>query len=223
MAEYNDEPLEHEYDGIKELDNNLPRWWLGLFYLSIIWSVLYMFYYHVAEIGYLQEDEYRLEIDPNYTRAEQSGGKLLGIIPEYRTPFYSPAGDVTPRSAMTSKGIKRAVLLTFETDTVSYLAITDPILLNSGRESFAKLCSQCHGKLGEGGVGPNVTDDYWLHGNVITNIVKSVTYGYPAKGMIAWRGTLAPDDIINVSSFLMTLHGTNPPNGRGPQGELVEN
>ncbi|MEZ5358133.1 MAG: cbb3-type cytochrome c oxidase N-terminal domain-containing protein [Candidatus Zixiibacteriota bacterium] len=223
MADYKDELLEHDYDGIQEMDNNLPRWWLYLFYFTIIFSVLYLLYYHVFGIGYLSVDEYKKEINPAYVRVPEANAKLMGMLPEYRSPLYNPAGDATPyRALMAEGGPVAPVLLTAETDTTTYAAVTDAARLANGKKVFDTNCAQCHGKLGEGIVGPNLTDNYWLHGAGMTAVAKSVTYGYPAKGMIPWRGTLKPDDIIDVSSYVLTIHGTNPPNARAPQGELVE-
>ncbi len=223
MAEDKDKLLDHEYDGIQELDNNLPKWWLYLFYFTIVWGFLYLLYYHVFDIGYLQLDEYKQEVNPAYVRVPAEGALLLGVLPEYRTPMYSAVRDMTPRRALMSEGLPQApVMLTFDTDTTTYTAVTDAGLLASGKQIFKVNCAQCHGNLGEGTVGPNLTDNYWLHGAGINAIAKSVMYGYPAKGMIPWRGTLQPDEIINVSSYVLTLKGTNPPNARAPQGDLVE-
>ena len=222
MAEYKDELLDHDFDGIQELDNNLPRWWLGLFYFSIFWGALYMLYFHVFDIGYLQEDEWLAEINPAYVRVQEGDARVLGMLPEYRSPLYNPRGDQTPYSRLYGEGgLAAVVIMTAETDTTTYEAVADPALLAAGKEAFEKNCAQCHCKLGEGGVGPNLTDAYWLHSSDVPGVVKSIKYGYPAKGMIAWRGILKPDDIINVASFVMTLKGTNPPNAKAPQGELV--
>lgn len=223
MAEYKDELLDHEYDGIRELDNQLPRWWLYLFYFTIIWSVAYMLYYHVFQIGYSQADQYRQEVDPSFVRISEADTKLLGVIPEYHSPFYAPQTDLTPYNRMHMTGAPKRVVLTAATDTTTYQAVDDPARLAAGKDVFAKNCVQCHGANAEGGIGPNLTDNYWLNGNGdISFIVKSVTYGYPAKGMIPWRGALQPEDILNVASYVRTLHGSNPPNPKPPQGELVE-
>lgn len=221
MAEYRDELLEHDYDGIQEMDNFLPRWWLYLFYISIVFSVLYFAYYHVLDIGYLQEDEYLLEKNQNYVRASEADAMTLGILPEYHPPLFQLGGDVTPRMLALAAPRTAQVLLTRETDTITYVAVTDPAQIASGEKTFKTNCAQCHGMLGEGGVGPNLTDDYWLHGAAISDLVRSAKYGYPAKGMVPWQGTLSEKEIISVASYTMTLRGTNPPNGRPPQGELV--
>ncbi len=222
MSEEYDKLLDHDYDGIKELDNDLPTWWLWLFYVTIAWSVLYLLFYHVFNIGYLQEDEYMQEVDPNYVRIAESDSKTLGILDSYHSPFYTPEGDVTPRMILMGAGQVAYVEETSETDTISYIAFTDIADINNGKDLFIRNCLQCHGAAGEGGIGPNLTDDYWLHGASFTNIVKSMKYGYPAKGMIAWRAFLKPDEILQTASFVQTLRGTNPPNQKAPQGELVE-
>ncbi|MCK5124669.1 MAG: c-type cytochrome [candidate division Zixibacteria bacterium] len=219
--EYNEEILDHEYDGIQEMDNNLPKWWLYLFIFTIGWAVLYMLYYHVFQVGYLQEDEYRQEMNPNYIRVAESDLKVLGLLPEYHSPYHNPRGDVTPRSLIASHGKGVRVMMTAATDTVTYITLIDPTSISEGKNIFLTNCAQCHGNLGEGGVGPNLTDDYWLHKDDISSIVKSVKYGYPAKGMIPWLGTLKEDDVVKTASFIQTLRGTKPPNGRAPQGELV--
>ncbi len=222
MAEYNDELLDHEYDGIKELDNQLPRWWLGLFYVTIIFSVVYLLYYHVLGIGYSQEEQYMAEVDPTYARIDRNPNTILGVLPTYRSPLYSPRPDVTPYSRQNIDPDALAfVVETRETDTVTYAAVDDPQRINQGQEIFVKNCAQCHGNNGEGGIGPNLTDDYWLHGAGMSAVVKSVKYGYPAQGMIPWRGTLSPEEIIEVSSYVLTLRGTDPANQKAPQGELV--
>ena len=225
MAEYKDELLDHEYDGIRELDNQLPRWWLWLFYLTIIWSVLYMLYYHVFQIGYLQEDEWRAEMNPDYVRVSEADQRFLGVIPEYHSPLSSPYTDWTPYERMRRSDEPKAVMLTAETDTATYAAVDDPARLEKGQQLFVTNCAQCHGPQGQGlpALGPNLTDRYWIHPpGDMTLIVKSVKYGYPAQGMIPWRGVLSPEDIVNVASFVTTLQGTNPPNPKEPQGELVE-
>jgi cytochrome c oxidase cbb3-type subunit 3 len=221
VAKYTDELLDHDYDGIQELDNSLPRWWLYMFYASIVFAFLYMAYYHILRVGYLQDDEYALEMNPNYLRVSEADTRLLGLLPEYRSPLYKPGGDITPRALVLAGPRKTTVLLTADTDTLIYEAVVDQASLLAGETTFKSVCAQCHGRLGEGGVGPNLTDDYWVHGHDISGLVRSVKYGYPAKGMVPWQGQLSEDEIIQVASYLLTLRGTNPPNARAPQGDLV--
>lgn len=214
--------IDHEYDGIRELDNDLPRWWVWLFYITIFWAALYLLYYHVFSIGYLSSDEYLREVDPNYVRVEPVGTKVLGVISEYHPPVYDPVRDQAALGQTKKKGAALMTVERRETDTVTYVAFADAENLDAGKQIFVARCVQCHGKFGEGNIGPNLTDDYWLHGAGISDIVKTVKYGVPAKGMISWRGELKPDEILKVASYVVTLHGTNPPNPKAPQGELVK-
>jgi cytochrome c oxidase cbb3-type subunit 3 len=194
----------------------------GLFYVTIVIAVIYMLYYHVLGVGYLQQDEWAREKNPSYVRVQMGPPTILGLLPEYRSPLYQPGPDMTPRRrAFGDAGPAAVVVMSPETDTVTYLPIADPARLASGREIYLKNCASCHGQLGEGGVGPNLTDDYWLHGDGMTNVVKSVKYGYPAQGMIAWRMMLKPDDILDVSGYVLTLRGANPPTPKPRRAELI--
>lgn len=222
MSDEKDKLLDHDYDGIKELDNDMPRWWLWLFYITIIWAVLYMLYYHVFDIGYLSSDEYKQEVNPQYVRVSAADDKVLGILDEYHSPFYKTGGDITPRMLAMGEDETPFVEVTAESDTATYVELSDAAEISAGKEIFLKNCIQCHGAAGEGGIGPNLADNYWLHGGSFTNVVKSVKYGYPAKGMISWRGFLSEDKILQVASYVRTLKGSNPPNGKAPQGELYE-
>jgi len=216
MAEYQDKLLEHDYDGIRELDNDLPRWWLWLFYATIAFAPFYLLYYDVLEIGYSSADAYRSEVDPSFMRAQDLQPNYLGLLPRYRSPYASPGGE---RTAVRKRPAR--VMLTHATDTNTYVADMSAASLSAGKEAFLSKCASFHGNLGEGGVGPNLTDDYWLHGGDFSAVVRSVRYGYPSKGMISWLGQLSPDQIIQVASHVTTLHGTNPPNAKAPEGELV--
>ncbi len=83
-------------------------------------------------------------------------------------------------------------------------------------------CAACHGKAGEGVVGPNLTDDYWLHGGSIKDVFKTIKYGWPEKGMRSWKDDLSPMQMAQVSSYIKSIHGTNPPNAKPQQGELYK-
>lgn len=98
---------------------------------------------------------------------------------------------------------------------------TDKKALAEGEKIFLSNCASCHGKKLEGGVGPNLTDQYWLHGGDINQVFVSIKKGIPTKGMIAWEKKLNPLQIQNVSSYVLKMQGTNPPNAKEPQGEKV--
>jgi cytochrome c oxidase cbb3-type subunit III len=222
MADKEAKLLDHDYDGIQELDNDLPRWWVWLFYLCIVWAVLYMVYFHVFSIGYLSADEYRRELDPSYERVGTAHDKAFGVIPQYHTPLYDPARDLKLAGTVRKSAGPAYREETRETDTATYVALTDPNALAAGKATFVARCVQCHGPQGQGNIGPNLTDDYWLHGAGMTNVVKTIKYGYTAKGMLAWRTELSPEQIQQVASYVLSLHGSNPPNPKPPQGEFVK-
>ena len=212
--------LDHNYDGIQELDNKLPPWWLNLFYFTIIWGVLYLLYYHVLGIGDLQIAEYNKSMDPNW----QPTTSQSSALPEYRSPMAGPGAE-SPQPAAKPGGDKEPAAAAAreekkEEPVVTYEQITDPTRLENGKKNFLKNCAACHGQKGEGIIGPNLTDNYWLHGDGTFNaVVHVIQNGVPAKGMIAWKPVLPEKDLLEIASYVMTLRGTNPPNGKAPQGE----
>ncbi|HTF82561.1 MAG TPA: cbb3-type cytochrome c oxidase N-terminal domain-containing protein, partial [Cytophagales bacterium] len=94
----------------------------------------------------------------------------------------------------------------------------DQMTLAAAKELFSKNCKTCHGANAEGGAGPNLTDAYWLHGGTIKEVFKTIKYGVPAKGMIAWQQKLTPKDIQSLTGYIMSLQGSNPPGAKAPQG-----
>lgn len=181
--------LDHDYDGIKELDNHLPPWWKYMFYLSIVFAIGYILIYHVLGTMPLQEQEYNDEI----ALAEAHKASLI-------TESGGPSIDE---------------------NNVEYS--TDEAILANGVKVYAMNCSPCHKDRGEGGIGPNLTDDYWLNnGGSIKDIFGAIKYGFPDKGMISWEPLLSPQQMNDVASYVKSMRGTNPPNAKAPQGELYE-
>jgi cytochrome c oxidase cbb3-type subunit 3 len=102
------------------------------------------------------------------------------------------------------------------------VTMSDAAGIAAGQVTFAKTCVPCHGTKGEGGVGPNLTDDYWLHGGSVADLFKTIKYGYPDKGMQSWQSTYSPIQMQELASYIKTLKGTNPPNSKAPQGDLFK-
>ena len=73
------------------------------------------------------------------------------------------------------------------------------------------MCAPCHRADGGGLVGPNLTDDYWIHGTNFADNVTTIWNGVPEKGMITWKNTLKPKEVYEVASYIYTLRGTQPP------------
>jgi cytochrome c oxidase cbb3-type subunit 3 len=175
--------LDHEADGIRELDNNLPLWWVWLFYLCIAYSFAYMGYYHVFKKGDLQAAEYEKDW--------REGEKLKAVA---IAKFESAMGTMKPSE--------------------------EKIVLGRGREIFINMCAPCHRPDGGGLVGPNLCDDYWIHGSNYVDNIKVILNGVPEKGMITWKGLLKPDEIQAVASYIYTLRGTKPVNPKPPENQV---
>ncbi|MCB0795116.1 MAG: c-type cytochrome [Flavobacteriales bacterium] len=177
--------MHHEYDGIHELDNVLPPWWVWLFYGTIAWGVIYLVNVHVINVWPDQETAYVQEMEQAKADVERYLAQFSDMVDENSATF-----------------------------------LTDEPSLNAGKAIWTQYCVACHGAGGEGGVGPNMTDEYWIHGGGTKNIFHTIAYGVPEKGMIAWKAQLKPSEIEQVMSYILTLEGTNPPNPKEPQGEV---
>ena len=114
---------------------------------------------------------------------------------------------------------KRQAQLANSVDENNVKVNTEVAHIEEGKSIYQQNCKVCHGGSGEGGVGPNLTDPFWIHGGKINDVFKTIKYGVPQKGMIAWQAKLKPVEIQKVASYILTLQGTNPPNGKAPQGE----
>lgn len=178
--------LDHNYDGIKELDNNLPPWWLYGFYATIIFGVIYMVRYHV-----LNADDQFVEYEIEYAEAQRS-------IEEYK------------------KTAKNLV----DFNTVEVLA--DASDLSAGKKIFETSCVACHKSDGGGGIGPNLTDEYWILGGGIKNVFKTVSEGgRDGKGMVSWKKEgLSPLQIAQVSSYVLQFQGTTPAEPKVAEGDI---
>lgn len=174
--------LEHDADGIQELDNLLPRWWVWLFWMCNVFAFVYMIYYHGLGLGDTQASAYAKE-------------------------------------AKAGEEIKTAALTKFEATLASLQPSTEKTVLDDGRRVFNTYCAPCHRADGGGLVGPNLTDDYWIHGSKYEDSLKTIINGVPAKGMLMWRGVLKPQEIECVASYIFTLRGSNPANAKPPENQ----
>lgn len=180
--------FDHSYDGIRELDNSLPPWWLALFYITIVFAVVYIGYYHFSDYG---KDQYEI-YEQDIANAEQA---KLAFLAKQANQIDETTAEV----------------------------VTDEDFIAVGKDIFMKNCVACHGNNGEGNtIGPNLTDEYWIHGGSIKDVFKTVKYGVVQKGMQSWKEVLPPTAIHQVSNYILTLQGTNPPNAKAPEGDLYK-
>ncbi|TLM92488.1 c-type cytochrome [Hymenobacter jeollabukensis] len=100
-----------------------------------------------------------------------------------------------------------------------YQSLTAAADIDAGKTIFAQNCAACHGQSAEGKVGPNLTDEYWLHGGEVNKVYHTVKYGVQGKGMVAWKGKLSSKQMLQVASYILTLQGSKPANAKAPQGE----
>lgn len=162
----------HSFDGIQEYDNNLPRWWLAILWLSVAWAVCYIGYYHV-EGAKLGEEAMRAEIAAaNEARLKNSAGPLDEDL--LRQLSHDAARIAKGRQLFTG-----GVCITCH-----------------GPEGNGKLQG------GIDGPGPNLRDAYWLHGSDMTAIIATITHGVIDRGMPANQGLIGEDDIISLACFI---------------------
>jgi cytochrome c oxidase cbb3-type subunit 3 len=177
--------LDHNYDGIKELDNNLPPWWVYSFYISIVFAVVYLARYHI-----FNADDQFAEYEIEYAEANRA-------IEEYKK---------------TAKGL-------VDFNTVELL--TEASDLKAGKSIFETNCVACHMADGGGGIGPNLTDEYWILGGGIKNVFKTISEGgRDGKGMIAWKQSLKPLEMAQVASYVLQFQGTTPANPKDAEGDI---
>lgn len=100
--------------------------------------------------------------------------------------------------------------------------LDQPPQLAGGKSVFVSKCASCHGNQAEGGIGPNLTDDYWLHGAQATDIHRTIADGVLDKGMPPWGSVLSAEEIHQVTAYVLSVRGTRPPNAKAPQGDLVK-
>jgi len=178
---------DHDYDGIRELDNALPPWWKYGFYLTIVWAFGYLFYFHAGGNGPSSLQEYQTQMADAEKQME-----------EYRKNAKNLVDETT------------VVLLTGSDD------------LKAGSALFAANCVSCHGANAEGKIGPNLTDQYWKHGGDIKDLFKTVKLGVTGTGMKSWKTDLSAMQMAQVTSYILSLQGTNPANGKAPEGPLYQ-
>lgn len=187
--------LGHEYDGIRELDNNLPPWWKYGFYFTIAFAFFYLIHFHISEQSYLnwffgkslsQTEEFEVAMEEAEEVHKAYLEKVANSVNESNVEMLADASDIAAGKAI------------YE----------------------AKNCQSCHRVDGGGSIGPNLTDKYWKHGGDIKDVFKTIKYGIPATAMIAWQKEIKPKEMQQLSSYVLSMQGTNPPNPKAPEGEL---
>ena len=177
--------LDHEYDGIREYDNPLPRWWVWTWAATVVFSVGYFFHYHVSHNGASVAQNY--EADMAEAREAEAKQSLAEPVSE---------------------------------ESLGKL-LANPALMTDAKALFGLRCTPCHGANAQGIIGPNLTDNSWIHGKgTLSDIYVVVEGGVAAKGMPAWGRTLSPIELRKVVAYVGTLRGKNVP-GKAPEGTPI--
>jgi cytochrome c oxidase cbb3-type subunit 3 len=176
---------DHEYDGIQEYDNPMPRWWLWMFWACFYFAVCYVLYFHVYMKGPSIAEEYAADMR---TYREEMAQREVGT-----TPTEESLGKLMSNAAVMA-----------DAETL-----------------FKIRCVQCHAANGQGLIGPNLTDDHWIHGKgALLDIYKVVDEGVLTKGMPAWGKQLSRIEVSKVVAYVGSIRGKNLP-GKPPEGEKV--
>ena len=178
--------LDHNYDGIQELDNALPPWWKYGFIITIGFAFVYLLNFHVLGNGKNPTEEYAVEMENAKIAKEAYEANNKDKIDETRVPMADAAG------------------------------------MKIGKDDYIANCIACHGSKGEGGAGPNLTDDYWIHKGSLNDIYHTLKVGYADKGMQSWAIKFSPKEMSEIASYVKMLKGTNPPGAKAPQGDLYD-
>ena len=189
---------DHEYDGIRELDNDPPSWFNLLFIGTIAFAIIYLYILFMFKpAGFVQKKEYEREM-----------ARLEAAM----------AGDDVAASASTAAASGTAAASAFQV-----MLLTDDQSLASGKQIYNNVCAVCHLADGGGLVGPNLTDPYWVHGNSIEDVFNIVTEGVIAKGMLPYRDQFTARQRLEVSSYILeVLAGSTPANPKAPEGERMD-
>ena len=189
--------IDHGFDGIKELDNALPQWWLSLFYFGVVFCITYVMSYAFTDFAHPA-----VEFEEEMT------------ILDERDLKWAEANDITIEGAVNKSN--------------------DPAIVEEGAKIFKQNCVQCHLDGGRGGIGPNLTDDYWINheqsDDLFLNIYDIVYNGAPHNPQMrpfGKRKELSGLAIEKVASYVYYINQVEKTlteaDGAAPaQGDVVE-
>jgi cytochrome c oxidase cbb3-type subunit 3 len=160
-----------EADGIEEYDNPLPDWWLGLFWITIIWALAYGVHYH-----FIGDRSQEAALAAELAAAEQRW-----------------------QQAVPGEGF-----------------VMTPEAIQAGEEVYATSCVACHGAALDGGIGPSLVDEGWIHGGSPEEVIHTITEGVPEKGMLRWGPILGPEKINQVAAYVLSKSAAD--SGKTPPG-----
>ncbi|TRX56959.1 cytochrome-c oxidase, cbb3-type subunit III [Thalassomonas sp. M1454] len=192
------EPMDHEFDGIQELNNPLPKWWSTFFLVTIIWGFGYLALYPgLGNFEGLLKWKSSNQGVTSIAESEASAiaAKEAGMLVQYDREVTQASEKYGPIFAEFAKQ---------DVETLS----TNEDALKIGQRLFLQNCSQCHGSDAKGTTGfPNLTDNDWLYGGDGAAIEASILDGRKANGMIAWETMLGGEEgVKEVTAYVLSLN-----------------
>ncbi|MCF3108525.1 c-type cytochrome [Niabella sp. CC-SYL272] len=148
----------------------------------------------------------------------------IGYLWRYHVLHAAPNQYEEYEIAVTKSNLKLAAYMKSKGDAVNEntVVMADAAGIEAGKKLFMNNCTACHGNAGQGGVGPNLTDDYWLHGGAIGDVFKTIKLGVVEKGMMSWKDVFSAEQIAEIASYIKSIHGSNPAGAKEPQGALFK-
>lgn len=146
------------------------------------------------------------------------GIHVFDFIPTYEDDLEAGQAELTAMRAAYQE--ENPVVVFDEAKLAEYVG--DPVHVEAGAGYFQTYCLPCHGDKGQGLIGPNLTDKYWIHGNTNEDLYNVITNGVVEKGMAPWANVLSPEQRAQVVAFIRSLAGSNPAGAKDPQGDLYE-
>lgn len=195
------EPMDHTFDGIQELNNQLPRWWSIFFLITIIWGFLYLALYpglgnFAGLLGWKSSNQDVMTIEDSKAQSLANLQDGSGVLVEYDREVARAEEKYGP------------IFAAYAARSIEDLA-TDEDALKVGQRLFLQNCSQCHGSDARGTTGfPNLADKDWLYGGTPADIKHSLLYGRKANGMMPWKAALGGEQgVKDMAAYVISLSG----------------
>lgn len=210
------ESMGHEFDGIEELNNPLPKWWSTFFLLTIVWAFGYIALYGLGNwtglLGWKSSNQGILNVAESKAKTAASLADDSGMLVQYDREVAAADAKFGP------------IFEAYAARSIEDLA-TDGEALKVGQRLFIQNCAQCHGSDAHGTTGfPNLADNDWLYGGSPEAIKTTIMDGRIAMGMMAWEGALGGDQgVKEVAAYVISLSGrsVDPELAKAGQGKFA--
>ena len=190
--QYVDVDTGHDYDGIRELDNRLPAWWLFTLYGAVVFAGLYWAYFQTLGAGPTQLEELAKE---HASFAAEAEARLAAEI---------------ERTGQDPNSVEALTALAEQ-----------PAVVERGKAIFATTCASCHRADAGGLIGPNLTDAHFVHGARADEMFKVIAHGSLQKGMPAWKPILGDSKTRDVTAYVFSLKGNPVVDGKAAEGKKL--